>query len=292
MKKLALGLAFALILAACGGSDESEPVATTAAEEAMSDESMSDESMSDESMSDESMSDESMSDESMSDESMSDESMSDESMSDESMSDESMSDEGHEPTTFTVTITNTSDDADLATPLAPGAYIVHTSMETLFAAGVVDRDEGLEALAEDGDPSILAATLGELATVSASGTFASPDGASEPGPAEPGSSYSFTFEATPGDYLSFATMFVQSNDWFFAPDANGIALFDGATPVSGDITELVALWDAGTEVDETPGEGANQAPRQSGPNTGDIEDGLIEAVAGFAGSVQVTITTG
>ncbi len=299
MRKLTIVMALALLLAACGGSDEGDAAVgapeTAAVDEAMTDEAMDDESMSDESMSDESMSDESMSDESMSDESMDDESMSDESMSDESMSDESMDDESmseHPPTTFTVTITNTSDAADFATPLAPGAFIVHTSMETLFAEGVLDRGEGLEALAEDGDPSGLVASLGALPSVSVAGAFSNPDGGDEAGPALPGSSYSFTFEAAPGDYLSFATMFVQSNDWFFATAPDGINLFDGDAPLEGDITDLIGLWDAGTEVDETPGEGANQAPRQSGPDTGDDQDAPSAAVSGFAGTIEVTISVG
>ena len=41
-----------------------------------------------------------------------------------------------------------------------------------------------------------------------------------------------------GDYLSFATMFVQSNDLFYAPEPSGIPLFDGETPVDGDMTEI------------------------------------------------------
>ncbi len=284
MRKLTLILALALLLAACGGSDDTEAAPPETA--AMEDEMAMDDTMEDESMSDESMSDESMSDESMSDESMSDESMTDESMTDESMTD------GHEPTTFTVTITNTSDSATLATPLAPGAFIIHTSMETLFAEGINDRGEGLEALAEDGDPGLLVATLAALPTVSVADVFATPDGAESAGPAIPGSSYSFTFDAVPGDYLSFATMFVQSNDWFFATAPSGIDLFDGDEPLSGDVTDQVGLWDAGTEVDETPGEGPNQAPRQSGPDTGSDQNAPIASVAGYGGSITVTITTG
>ncbi len=205
--------------------------------------------------------------------------------SDEEMTDEEMT------TTFTVTVTNTSASSALETPLAPGAFIVHTSMETLYADGTVDRGEGLEALAEDGDPSALVASLDALSTVSASGAFANPDGGSEAGPALPGSSYSFTFEALPGDYLSFATMFVQSNDWFFATASSGIALFNDDKPLDGDISEMIGLWDAGTEVDETPGAGDNQAPRQSGPNTGDTQGAPIAAVSGYNGTVAVTITT-
>jgi hypothetical protein len=256
-KQLSIALALTLLLAACGGSDESD-AASTASETTAA---------------------------------VADEEMSDEEMTDEEMTDEEMSDE-HLPTTFTVTITNTSDDADLATPLAPGAFIVHTSMETLFADGTVDRGEGLEALAEDGDPSGLVASLGALSTVSTSAAFSNPDGGDEAGPALPGSSYSFTFEAIPGDYLSFATMFVQSNDWFLAPSSSGISVFDGDMPVAGDLTDLIGLWDAGTEVDETPGKGANQAPRQAGPNTGDDQGDPIAEVGDYSGTISVSITVG
>jgi hypothetical protein len=261
-KRLSIALALALLLAACGGSDESD-AASTASETTAA----------------------------VADEEMTDEEMSDEEMSDEEMSDEEMSDE-HIPTAFTATIKNTSDDAALATPLAPGAFIVHTSMETLFADGTVDRGEGLEALAEDGDPSGLVASLGSLSTVSTSAAFTNPDGGDEAGPALPGSSYSFTFEAIPGDYLSFATMFVQSNDWFLAPASSGISLFDGDMPVDGDLTDLISLWDAGTEVDETPGEGANQAPRQAGPNTGDDQGAPITEIGDYSGTISVSIRVG
>lgn len=165
-------------------------------------------------------------------------------------------------------------------------------METLFAEGAIDRGEGLEALAEDGDPVGLAATLGALPTVSSADVFTTPDGAEAAGPAGPGSSYSFLFAAFPGDYLSLATMFVQSNDWLFATMPTGIALFDGATAVTGDVTSWIPPWDAGTEVDETPGGGPNQAPRQSGPDTGDDQNVPITAVTGYEGSIAVTITSG
>jgi hypothetical protein len=84
----------------------------------------------------------------------------------------------------------------------------------------------------------------------------------------PGGAYEWKFYAMPGDNLSFATMFVQSNDWFFAPAEPGIPLYKDGSKMTGDVTKYVALWDAGTEGDEIPGEGANQAPRQSGPDSG------------------------
>ncbi|MGD2178056.1 MAG: spondin domain-containing protein, partial [Anaerolineae bacterium] len=101
-----------------------------------------------------------------------------------------------------------------------------------------------------------------------SGAFNTPVGASGPGPLLPGGAYEWKFYAMPGDNLSFATMLVQSNDWFFAPAEPGIPLYEDGSKMTGDVTQYVALWDAGTEGDETQGEGANQAPRQSGPDTG------------------------
>ncbi len=108
--------------------------------------------------------------------------------------------------------------------------------------------------------------------------FNTPLGSGSPGPLTPGGSYQFTFTAKKGDMLSFATMFVQSNDLFYAPNGEGIELFEGRIPVIGDITDMIYLWDAGTEVNEKPGFGLNQAPRQSGPNTGATENGMVEMV--------------
>ncbi|MGD2051637.1 MAG: spondin domain-containing protein, partial [Acidimicrobiia bacterium] len=59
--------------------------------------------------------------------------------------------------------------------------------------------------------------------------------------------YTFSFEAGHGDFLSFATMLVNSDDRFFGPGDEGIALFDGDAPFTGDVSDQVSLWDAGTE---------------------------------------------
>ena len=108
------------------------------------------------------------------------------------------------------------------------------------------------------------------AQVVSSGVFNTPVGDTDPGPATPGKTFSFTFTANAGERLAFASMYGQSNDFFFGPGADGIALFDSSgKPRSGDVTSEVLLWDAGTELDEPLGTGPNQAPRQSAPNTGD-----------------------
>lgn len=151
-----------------------------------------------------------------------------------------------------------------STPLAPGVWAAHEESASLFDLGSPDAGLGLEALAEDGDPSGLAAALADVDGVSHSEVFSTPDGASGPGPLLPGESYSFQVPIVEGERLSFATMFVQSNDWIFATPEEGLEL----TSLDGDITDELEIVDLGTEIDQRPGFGADQAPRQAGPATG------------------------
>jgi hypothetical protein len=75
-------------------------------------------------------------------------------------------------------------------------------------------------------------------------------------------------------------MFVQSNDLFFAPRAGSIALFDsGGRAIHGNVTSQVAPYDAGTEVNQPPGAGPDQAPRQPKPDTGMAERFAVDLVA-------------
>ncbi len=117
---------------------------------------------------------------------------------------------------------------------------------------------------------------GDLGDIRRVGVFNTPDGAEAPGPLLPGEAYRSAFAAAAGERLSFATMFVQSNDWIIAPGAEGIELFDAdGNPIEGDITNQLAVFDVGTEIDQVPGEGADQAPRQSGPDTGDEDPNAV-----------------
>ncbi|MCB0429483.1 MAG: spondin domain-containing protein, partial [Flavobacteriales bacterium] len=183
----------------------------------------------------------------------------------------------------------------LNTPLAPGIFVVHKSNRMpLFTDGNA-ASAGIEALAEDGNPTVIDMALDGMSDIT-KGIFSMPDGGSSAGPLFPGHSFTFMFKASKGDRLSFGSMFGQSNDIFFGFDDKGLALWKGNTPVSGDVTSYVKLWDAGTEVNERPGLGINQAPRQSGPNTGPDENGVVMQVNdGFTYPsvgqlVKVTIT--
>ncbi len=168
----------------------------------------------------------------------------------------------------------------LVSPLAPGAYAVHDSGMPIFTSGMADGGYGLEGLAEDGSAGTLGTWLETATGVSEAGVFSTPVGSGGPGPLLPGNSYSFTFDAEEGDFLSFATMLVQSNDLFFGFGDMGLALFDNnGAAVIGDMTSAVMLWDAGTEMNQWPGAGTNQPLRQAGANTGPVDaDNAVRVV--------------
>ncbi len=144
-------------------------------------------------------------------------------------------------------------------PVAPGVWVVHKKgFKPIFKEGKPEYGNGLEMLSEVGDPATVYQSLADEDYET--GVYNTPDGAAGPGPLFPGESYSFTFEANVADYLSFASMLGKSNDLYFAPGDMGIRLFKGVTPISGEITGQVMLWDAGTEMNEYPGAGINQGP--------------------------------
>jgi hypothetical protein len=210
-----------------------------------------------------------------------------------------------EPTKFTVRIENVSNPEGMTASngqkvpfaLSPGMFVL-SEKNPLFTEGKTARKNGLEMQAEDGDPSGLVASLVAMHHGSnLHGVFNTPVAAMAAGPIRPGDSYEFRVTASPGMKFFMTQMFGQSNDWFYAPGPNGIALFDTkGNPVSGDITDQLYLWDAGKEKDEEIGIGPNQGPRQKGMNTGEDEHGMVHRVndARWAGKnaefFRITIT--
>jgi len=192
---------------------------------------------------------------------------------------------------FGVRIENVSDGQTLETtadgeastqpvPLSPGVYAVHTPDEPVFSSGDPERSNGLEEVAEDGSPGRLVESLTGRETVVRTGAFTTPVGAGGPGPLTPGNAYEFEVLARrPATYLSLVTMFVPSNDLFYAfGGADGARLFEDGDPVSGDVTDRVGLWDAGTEINEEPGVGSNQVQRQRGAGVGSVERGTVAPI--------------
>lgn len=160
--------------------------------------------------------------------------------------------------------------------VSPGMWVSHKQLDVrLLKEGGNAKVNGLEMQAEDGNPEGLVKYLDHYHDRMLHGVFNTPVGASSPGPIRPGDAYEFSVVATPGMKLSLTMMFGQSNDWFYAFDPNGIHLFEGNRPISGDVTNKLILWDAGTEKDEELGIGPNQGPRQKSPNTGEEEHGVV-----------------
>jgi hypothetical protein len=182
-------------------------------------------------------------------------------------------------TMFTVRVENVSTPQTLPlstggaapAPTAPVLWVVHTGANPVFTDGQLDRAQGLERLAEDGNPTALAAALGGRPGIVSVGALAIPVGDTQPGPITPGKAYEFSVTARPGQKLTLAFMFGQSNDLFYAPSGQGIDLFAAGPPARGELTTQLLLWDAGTEVNEEPGVGPNQAPRQAMPDMGPRE---------------------
>jgi hypothetical protein len=158
---------------------------------------------------------------------------------------------------------------------SPGFWELTDGNNPVFTEGQKDRGQGLEAIAEDGNPMMLAKSLSNYT----GGVFNTPVGAAKAAGIRPGQAFEFTVKAMPGQKLALVTMFGQSNDWFYAPSGAGIALFDASgRPIAGDVSNQIMLWNAGTEVDEEPGVGPTQGPRQKMPNTGVDENGIVQMI--------------
>lgn len=187
-------------------------------------------------------------------------------------------------TTFRVRIENISspdgivaqDGSKYPFALSPGIFVASNAKTELFTDGQ-KANAALESQAEDGNPELFAKMFPAVDGSLASGVFNKPVGSDMASPIFPGGAFEFTFSATEGMKLNMAMMYGQSNDLFYAP-AKSIKLFVGGKAVNGDVTDKILLWDAGTEVNQAPGLGADQGPRQKGPNTGADENGVVRLV--------------
>lgn len=189
-------------------------------------------------------------------------------------------------TTFTVRVENISKGEALklstgrTAPFvsAPTFWVLHTTAANpIFTGGRPESGNGLEQLAETGNPEGLLKYVSAESGVAGVGAAARSIGATADGPLTPGQAYEFEISATPGQSLSLAWMFGQSNDLFYSNE-RPIALFVGGQPVRGDMTTQLSLWDAGTEVNEEPGLGPNQGPRQKSPDAGVSEKQAVAHV--------------
>lgn len=189
---------------------------------------------------------------------------------------------------FTFTMSNISAPGDLPDQtgekhniaFAPGLLIVHSPDLVLFEPGQASLWPGLQDMTEDGNNAPLIRDLQNHASVAYIASYANQDEDYKDTPLEPGASVEHTLVAEPGSLLTFVTMFGQSNDIFVATSAPVTLFDDEESPLVGDLAAHMALFDGGTELNEEPGVGPNQAPRQPLPNTGPDENGVVTIVDG------------
>jgi hypothetical protein len=176
--------------------------------------------------------------------------------------------------TFTITVEQLTTEQTLKlpdgsatrAPISPGIAVVHNGANPLFTIGE-RASAGLQRIAEAGEPEDLIAAVQNMPGISATVMFERTD--------------TFTVHTKAGEMLTFATMFGQSNDCFYAPKDGDIALFDDdGKPIMGERMIEVVLYDAGTEVNQVPGVGPDQGPRQN-PMTwrqGELEHATVQPV--------------
>lgn len=129
---------------------------------------------------------------------------------------------------------------------------------------------------DDNDPNVSRTiTVENVTTVKdfvQSGSF---EGQGTGGQIMPGEQVQITFNAGRGQYLSFATMYGNSKDLFFAPENPGVMLFDvNGAPVTGDVSGQVKLWDAGLLVNSDPAQ----------PTTGQVNTAQDNNIIEISGS--------
>ncbi|HEY9843958.1 MAG TPA: spondin domain-containing protein, partial [Candidatus Obscuribacterales bacterium] len=173
-----------------------------------------------------------------------------------------------------------------------------------FTPGEPEHGMGFEAFAEDGDRSQLLqyygsslVKYGALRALTPSGILFWPG--NTPDTLAPGQVFESLFQTwyklAPGRLQVYLKL-TASNDRFLSFGPGGLPLQrpDG-TLLSGDVSDRLLLWDAGTEADEPTGQGPNQPGRQPYVNAGADENGVVRqvtdpAVPDLRELVRVTVT--
>ncbi len=178
--------------------------------------------------------------------------------------------------------------------LSPGVYATQQGFDRIIPAGE-PASVGVEALAEAGDPTGFEGEDGLVdeaersSGVVSSGRFGRTDTVEDPNdprgavpgapPIAPGGAFEFEIETRSARQLFVASMVIPSNDIFIAPEEWITPWPSDATPIEGDVTDSLALWDAGTEPNQQPGFGSDQPPSQESPDQGGDEDGVVRKLS-------------
>ncbi len=201
-------------------------------------------------------------------------------------------------TLFEVKVENISGASTAGYPIAFGsvAWALSSLNGPIFTAGQTAADNGLEAAAEDANLQKLLDTLQITDGVNLIGLAQTPTDSTEGGALLSGKTFRFVISSQQSSRLFFISTFLQGNDLFIGTPDTGIELFDAdGRAITADITNQLTLFDAGTEVNETPGSGPNQVVRQTGENAGALESKAVGPVndgfsyPGVGAMLRVTI---
>jgi len=189
-----------------------------------------------------------------------------------------------------VTVENTL--AEGGTFLTPVWFGFNDGEATNFSTYVRGEaaSTGLERVAEDGNVAAIATEFSQATGDNGVDATVFGLGAGAPGPIDPGESASFIINVDPADVgngnFVWVTMVIPSNDAFLSSPGNPLAdpIFNSAGEFLGPIEILrfgSDVLDAGTEFNtELDAAFLNQ----TGPNTGEDENGVVTTHIGFNGS--------
>jgi hypothetical protein len=159
---------------------------------------------------------------------------------------------------ITKMVTKLNANTGIMTGLSPALVVVYSGTQNpIYQLGQLDSGNGLKEISQFGDVMKLQNTLKALPNVK---------GVYIPGsaPVAPGNKVMTNFSYTPGDKITYVTMFGFSNDWFYANEQSS----DAST--IGDLTSKTTLFDSGTGVNQYPGAGNRQALFGGTPETENI----------------------
>lgn len=139
-------------------------------------------------------------------------------------------DVGSGASAYDVTVTNLT----AGTTFTPALAVVHSKNISLFALGE-PASEGIAALAEAGDPGVIASTAGGVPEV---GGFAT-----DTDPLAPGASTTIRVSSTVGfERITVAAMLLPTNDGFYAINTEKLPVSTGES-----VTYYATGYDAGSE---------------------------------------------
>ncbi len=156
--------------------------------------------------------------------------------------------------------------------LGQAIWVVHHPDTMPVFATNTPASKALERFAEDSNILVLFADLAVNPDVIAFGAFQGNDLAE-------GCAVVAIVNVFAEQVLSVLVPMLQANDKFFATPPNGVRLFsDGGFLYQEDLIDFVRLYDAGTELDEVPGEGSYQGLIQSYPEEGDPQGDVVHRI--------------